>query len=243
MMTAPDGRIYLVPPAGSSEFIHVIDRPDLPATDVRFLQHHINLTKPNGRTAPNLPNFRLGPLDGSSCDTLELNNIPVSWWRYEEDQPGDWFKIRFTDLSYFNPETWHWDFDDGTTSDERNPVHTFESGLYKVCLTVSNENDSDSLCQWVEILTTGTDNENEQTLSDLFISPNPFQEDLRINSASGEFRSTHIQLHDIHGRIVFDQTDVPVPISIRLSSLLPGMYLCTIREKDGSMHAFKVMKN
>src|SRR5688572_30616465 len=62
MMSAPDGRIYIVPPEGSSNFMHVIDRPDEPATDCRFLQHHIDLKVPNGRSAPNLPNFRLGPL-------------------------------------------------------------------------------------------------------------------------------------------------------------------------------------
>src|SRR5690606_23713655 len=134
MMQAPDNRIYVVPPAGSSEFIHTIERPDQPGKACRFLQHNIDLTKPNGRSAPNVPNYRLGPLDGNPCDTLGLDNHPVARWRFEELEPGWWQEILFTDMSYFDPHTWHWDFDDGSTSSERSPVHTFEPGLYHVCL-------------------------------------------------------------------------------------------------------------
>src|SRR5690606_15064219 len=120
----------------------------------RFLQHNINLTKWNSRSAPNVPNFRLGPVDGSPCDTLGIDNHPVARWRYEELNPGYWQEILFTDMSYFDPDTWHWDFDDGTSSSERSPVHTFEPGLYHVCLTVSNNSSTDSLCRWVDILST-----------------------------------------------------------------------------------------
>ena len=91
------------------------------------------------------PNYRLGPLDGSPCDTLGLDNFPVAKWRYEIDDSTDLQGIRFTDLSYFNPEVWHWDFDDGWTSSETRPVHRYDApGRYHVCLTVSNENASDT---------------------------------------------------------------------------------------------------
>jgi len=47
--------------------------------------------------------------------------------------------VTFTDLSTNNPSTWHWDFGDGTTSDEQHPVHTFTSpGTYTVTMTVHN---------------------------------------------------------------------------------------------------------
>ncbi|HHH79753.1 MAG TPA: PKD domain-containing protein, partial [Thermoplasmatales archaeon] len=37
------------------------------------------------------------------------------------------------------PYTWHWDFDDGTTSDEQNPEHTYTtSGSYTATLTVTD---------------------------------------------------------------------------------------------------------
>jgi hypothetical protein len=44
----------------------------------------------------------------------------------------------FTDLSYGDPNKWYWNFGDGTTSSEKNPVHQFTtSGNYTVYLTIT----------------------------------------------------------------------------------------------------------
>ena len=239
--TAPDGRIYVVPPAGSSEFIHVIERPNLPGKECRFLQHSINLTKPNGRSAPNIPNYRLGPLDGSPCDTLGLNNHPVARFRFEHDQPGDEQHIRFTDLSYYDPREWHWDFDDGHTSSIPEPVHFFEPGLYHVCLTVSNDYSQDSMCRWVEVFTTDViEIKNEEP--DLSIHPNPFSDHIRIEAKSHNFRPADIRIWDMHGRLVFDKKGFPVPITLYLPPFPPGMYLCQVVEEDGRVNEEKLMK-
>jgi PKD domain-containing protein len=49
-------------------------------------------------------------------------------------------KIEFGDLSEGPIKSWKWDFGDGTTSNERNPVHQFaSSGKYFVILTATNE--------------------------------------------------------------------------------------------------------
>jgi PKD repeat protein len=46
--------------------------------------------------------------------------------------------IEFHNTSFWGTKN-HWDFGDGTTSDEKNPVHVFaQSGVYQVSLTVSN---------------------------------------------------------------------------------------------------------
>jgi hypothetical protein len=242
LIAAPDGRIYIVPPAGSSEFMHVIERPDMPASDCRFNQHSINLTVPNGRSAPNLPNYRLGPLDGSPCDTLGLTNVPVARWRYEEEQPGWRNDIRFTDLSFYEPQHWHWDFGDGGTSDEIHPVHSFENGIYHVCLTVSNENGSDSTCHWVEILPTSTEEESANPKADLSIDPNPFTDRLEIKSIIGSIRTTSLEVFDMHGVLVLNQPKAPVPVTLYLPQLPPGMYFFKIRDNDGTEYHFKVMK-
>ncbi len=241
MMNAPDGRIYIISPGGSSKFMHVINHPDLGGASCDFRQHSINLPYWNGRTAPNIPNFRLGPLDGSDCDTLGLNNHPISWWRYEDEEIFDWYTQRFTDLSYYDPETWYWDFGDGSTTDEQSPVHTFEPGLYHVCLTVSNSFSSDSMCQWMEILTTDI-KEAQASLPDLSIDPNPFSDELIIHSRRERIRTVQFHLYDIHGRLVFHQTEMPVPLTISMPSLLPGMYYNVITEQDGSMSTFTLMK-
>ncbi|MBP2146163.1 PKD repeat protein [Methanofollis sp. W23] len=47
--------------------------------------------------------------------------------------------VQFTDQSTGAITAWHWDFGDGTTSDEKNPVHTFAPGTYDVSLTVTRD--------------------------------------------------------------------------------------------------------
>jgi PKD repeat protein len=55
------------------------------------------------------------------------------------------FTVNFTDLSTGNPASWAWDFGDGTTSTEQNPVHMYQlEGAYDVSLTVKNSYGTDT---------------------------------------------------------------------------------------------------
>ncbi|MEN6343617.1 MAG: PKD domain-containing protein [Methanospirillum sp.] len=54
--------------------------------------------------------------------------------------------VQFTDLSSGNPINWTWDFGDGQTSHERNPVHVYPTvGSYSVTLTAANSYRSGTL--------------------------------------------------------------------------------------------------
>jgi PKD repeat protein/Zn-dependent protease len=54
--------------------------------------------------------------------------------------------VRFRDFSYGNPLAWYWDFGDGTTSTEKDPVHTYtHEGRYTTSLKVANAFGNDSL--------------------------------------------------------------------------------------------------
>lgn len=54
--------------------------------------------------------------------------------------------VDFTDRSSGNPISWVWNFGDGNTSKDQNPVHTFnKSGMYSVSLTGINANGSNTL--------------------------------------------------------------------------------------------------
>ena len=47
--------------------------------------------------------------------------------------------VKFTDMSAGNPESWDWDFGDGSTSTQANPVHAYTSlGAFHVSLTVKS---------------------------------------------------------------------------------------------------------
>jgi uncharacterized protein (TIGR02145 family) len=53
--------------------------------------------------------------------------------------------VNFTDESLNSPSTWQWDFGDGNSSTQQNPVHTYQNaGSYTVQLTVTNSYGSDT---------------------------------------------------------------------------------------------------
>jgi YVTN family beta-propeller protein len=64
--------------------------------------------------------------------------------------------VGFADQSTGLPNSWKWDFGDGSNSTEKNPVHTYnESGLYSVKLAVSNSNGSNALTKTDYIAVSG----------------------------------------------------------------------------------------
>lgn len=98
------------------------------------------------------------------------------------------------------------------------------------------------MCRWVEILTTAIEENGIDSEHDLSIAPNPFTESLRITSKNGMLRNAHLKLYDMHGRLIMNESNLPVPINIHMPSLLPGMYQCIIEDNDGSVMSEKVMK-
>ena len=66
---APDGKIYFSANTTLPE-MHVITNPNEGGENCNVEQHGQNLATLNRRTIPNHPNYRLGRLLGSPCDTL-----------------------------------------------------------------------------------------------------------------------------------------------------------------------------
>ncbi len=71
--------------------------------------------------------------------------IPVADFSAEETIGCETLTVNFTDLSTGVPDTWSWDFGDGSsTSSDTNPTHTYTTpGTYTVELTVSNSMGTD----------------------------------------------------------------------------------------------------
>ena len=58
--------------------------------------------------------------------------------------------VKFTDTSTGNPESWNWEFGDGTTSTQANPVHVYSTpGAFHVNLTVSRGINKDTSTQTI----------------------------------------------------------------------------------------------
>ena len=58
--------------AQSTNYFHVITQPNEPGLGCKMNQHGFQLIGTNEYTMPNYPNYRLGPLEGSACDTLGI---------------------------------------------------------------------------------------------------------------------------------------------------------------------------
>lgn len=100
----------------------------------------------------------------------------------------------FSDSSV-NANDWFWDFDDGNTSINQNPIHTYSSGgNYDVCLTVSNNGCSDQRC---ELLTIITNLKSTMDNDEFQFFPNPFKSALNYNIEIEKGGNYRIDLMDI----------------------------------------------
>lgn len=75
---APDGKVYIA--TGNSTFhLHVIHNPDEAGLACNMEQHGIALPRLFMNSLPNHPNYHLGALAGSPCDTLGLSVGTEEW--------------------------------------------------------------------------------------------------------------------------------------------------------------------
>jgi len=70
---APDGKIY-ISSLVALPFLHIIEQPNEPGAVCNVRQHALELPI-SVSSLPNMPNYRLGALPGSPCDTLIMNSV------------------------------------------------------------------------------------------------------------------------------------------------------------------------
>ena len=146
--------------------IEPIDPPDASFTvdsnvvatgsDVRFTDTSTNNPEEwlwdfeNSGTATNPDPFRRWPTAGTYTVRLTVTNEggrsssrteirvidpPTASFRFEMVDDDT---VRFFDQSR-NATAWQWNFGDGSTSNQQNPTHDFDGGVFNVTLTTSNE--------------------------------------------------------------------------------------------------------
>jgi|GEM_PF-1611529 len=92
---------------------------------------------------------------GSDSLTREVivGQAPVASFSWSPAQPVVGEPVQLTDTSTGQPTSWSWAFGDGSSSQQRNPVHTFAApGSYQVTLTVSNAFGSDQTTHVVTVV-------------------------------------------------------------------------------------------
>ena len=239
-MLAPDGKIYMV----SLNYVPdmpVIQFPERAGLACKVEQHGFKLPSLYGNDFIfNFPHYRLGPVDGSSCDSLGIDNIPLANFRWDFEDSLSPLQVTFSEVCSYEPNAWHWDFGDGTSSSERYPIHAFDSsGIYRVCLIASNDNGADTLCKTLYLGTSTVKNPQIDTGIEVF--PNPFQEAFNV-SVSVELHSPTFRLYDPFGRMIIE---APLGLGINeiaTFSYLPGIYFWALYAGGTRLKSGKVIK-
>lgn len=135
---------------------------------------------------------------GSEADTLGIDNHPIAKFRYVHGT-FDNVQIEFEDLSYYRPEDYIWEFGDRETSNDQNPTHTYDgNGVYEVCLTVRNENSSNTSCRTIML---GTNAVGDLMLeADISLFPNPVRDDLVLSFHDYIPMDAELIIYDVQGR-------------------------------------------
>lgn len=148
----------------------------------------------------------------------------------------DGLTVTFTNLSA-NATDYNWNFGDGSTSTEENPVHTYtEPGNYDVTLNAGN-----STCNAaaVEQVLVGTSNTNAITPgSALYVYPNPTSGPLYFANAPASYSW---QLINVNGQQVQQGTQAGATSSIDLQGLPSGLYYLRVADATGRVFYCKVL--
>ncbi len=126
--------------------------------------------------------------------TVTTEQIPVATFNYV-DNSGT---VTFTNTSNPNGTSFFWDFGDGNTSTQENPVHTYaNTGNYDVTLVISNNCGTDTIISSVSIITNIIDIEETA----IIVYPNPTEDVVNIELVN-IVGSVEYSLFDITGKTI-----------------------------------------
>jgi PKD repeat protein len=148
------------------------------------------------------------------------------------------YSINGAEVTFTNQSTgtsWYWDFGDGTTSTDENPVHTYAgSGTYNVTLIVQNSCGTDTLVQQVNITFVGLpDLSNDQ----LFVYPNPADDVITIVLPQPGIETT-IRVYNTAGQCIISKylQDNKSTIFLDIAELPAGLYMLIIQTSTGQFN-------
>ncbi len=151
----------------------------------------------------------------AQCDTVEAQ------FSYSVSSVDYFSAVSFQNLS-INDTSWYWNFGDGTTSTDENPLHNYTfpgfnvictddvptsycTADYRVCLIAYNECSSDTICDTLTHIgfCCNLNVIGELKATDLEIFPNPSKSQLIIDISKVKHSELKLDLVDMHGKLVF----------------------------------------
>ena len=167
-----------------------------------------------------------------AVDAIINNNVPAAGFTNTLNN----FTASFTNTST-NGVTYLWDFGDGTTSTDANPVHVYSGdGTYHVTLTTYNDCGSNTASKDIVIVTTGI---SEAVMEGFEIYPNPAKDVLYINISKHDVKK--IELVDIVGKLVYANNNVNINNKVDLAKFAEGVYFIRLYTSEKTF-IYKISK-
>ncbi|MEL7530497.1 MAG: PKD domain-containing protein, partial [Bacteroidota bacterium] len=172
--------------------------------------------------------------DGVGCvveDTFNLNLLGGLTAAFSITTGGSY--VQLDDLTDSTAVSWAWDFGDGNTSNDQNPLHQYAFfGNYTVCLIATDGfGCTDTICQEASISTAIERNR----LLPLEIFPNPTSDQVQLSLPASLNAQLDISVYDAQGKLVLQTERSAQPeITLDIQSLASGLY--TILLSDGESY-------
>lgn len=151
--------------------------------------------------------------------TLGINPLAVADFSYTASL-GD---VDFTSLSS-DAIDFDWSFDDGNTSIDEHPSNSYlQDGTYHVCLTVSNDCNSDVYCE--DILIQGLEIEDISSAPLMTLYPNPVIDDTQLIISGNQTDNYEMKIYSSMGQLVLsERVNGSSSQTLELSDLPSGNY-------------------
>ena len=161
--------------------------------------------------------------------------------------------VSFTDTSQNNPTTWDWTFCDGFQSIVQNPKRTFYNvGYYCGYLIATNISGSDTLDKqnYVRVTNTGcycgsdsivmsSYDSNIQNEKEKILIRN--QQNSVIFKWPSNTSVTRLQLYDIKGQLLYEESKLDEECKIDKSILPKGVYIYTLMRESQILDSGKIL--
>lgn len=170
-------------------------------------------------------------------DTIIVNAKPATNFSFTNNGTA----VSFTMASGLNPQTFSWNFGDGTANNttQQNPSHTYANlGSYWITLSVTNTSGCDStFISQIHLIPGGIDELNSAIAITVF--PNPVTDELNITFLKeGKY---NVKMFNGIGVEVFANENATSNLQLATSNLSSGFYFLSIENNAGQKVMKKVM--